>query len=132
MTLIFNQLFRFAVIGFGSNLLLYIIYLLLTHLGLGHKTTMSLLYATGVISTFIFNKNWTFSHQGGGSIAFVSYVAIYGIGYLLNLAGLYFFVDRLGYRHEWVQGILVILIALLLFFLQKTIVFKKRPSDAEI
>lgn len=99
---------------------------------MGYKTAMSFLYAVGVLLTFFFNKNWTFSHRGRFSGAFLSYVSIYIFGYLLNLGGLYFFVDKLGYRHEWVQGILIVLIALLLFLLQKMIVFKKHPTETRV
>lgn len=119
-----RQFFRYAVVGIISNLTLYLGYLLLTNLGMGHKSAMSLLYATGVVLTFIFNRSWTFSHQGHITKSFVSYISIYVFGYLLNLGGLYCFVDILGFRHEWVQGFLVFIIALLLFVLQKTIVFK--------
>lgn len=118
-----KQLFRFAIVGVFSNLLLYLTYLLLTTLHMGHKTAMSLVYISGVCLTFAFNRNWTFGHKGGISTAFLRYVLLYVLGYLLNLAALYVFVDVFDYPHQIVQGVLVVLIALVLFTLQRSIVF---------
>ena len=120
-----RQFFRYAIVGIISNLTLYLGYLLLTSLGMGHKTAMSLLYAVGTCLTFAFNRNWTFGHDGHITKAFVSYVAIYAQGYLFNLIALYVLVDQLGFNHQWVQGGLIFLVAVLLFTLQKFVVFKK-------
>lgn len=93
---------------------------------MGHKLAMSLLYATGTSLTFVFNRNWTFGHGGHISKAFITYVAVYALGYLFNLVALYILVDRLGFNHQWVQGCLIIAVALLLFTLQKLVVFKEQ------
>ena len=119
-----RQFFRYTVVGVVSNLSLYLAYLLLTHLGMGHKTAMSLLYATGTCLTFMFNRNWTFGHDGHLTKAFIGYVMVYAIGYMFNLVALYVLVDQLGFDHQWVQGCLIIAVAILLFTLQKFVVFK--------
>jgi putative flippase GtrA len=126
-----KQLMRYGAVGFISNLFLYLSYLLVTFLGMGHKTAMSLFYLVGVSLTFMLNKNWTFNHKGHAPKAFLNYFSIYFFGYVLNFSGLYFFVDRLGFNHAWVQGFLVVLIALLLFVMQKTIVFKDDAVDVD-
>ena len=123
---IHRQFFRYAVVGIASNLTLYLGYLLLTHLGMGHKTAMSLLYAAGTSLTFIFNRNWTFGHDGHVTKAFVSYVTVYAVGYVFNLVALYILVDQLGFNHQWVQGGLIFVVAVLLFTLQKLVVFKEK------
>ena len=43
------QAIRFPVVGFASNLVLYLVYLGLTSIGLGHKIAMSILYVIGVL-----------------------------------------------------------------------------------
>lgn len=121
---------RYTLIGLASNLALYLVYLLITNLGMGHKTAMSLLYVAGVSLTFTFNKNWTFEHQGHVTKAFVKYVLIYALGYVVNLYMLSLLVDKFGYNHQFVQGVMVVLVALLLFMLQKTLVFSK-AADLE-
>ena len=58
------QVIRFGVVGFASNLVLYLVYLGLTKIGLRHKFAMSILYVVGVLQTFVFNNKWTFRHYG--------------------------------------------------------------------
>jgi len=124
-TIIGKQFLRYAVVGLASNLLLFLAYLLITQRGVGHKTTMTLLYAGGVSLTFVFNKNWTFSHQGHVTKTFIAYVLIYAMGYIFNLIALYLLVDKFEYRHQWVQGFMIVILAVLLFMLQKFFVFRK-------
>jgi len=124
--LLYRQFLRYAVVGLASNLILFLGYLLLTHFGMGHKTAMSLLYATGTSLTFIFNRNWTFGHDGHITKSFIGYVAVYALGYVFNLVALYYLVDKLGFNHQWVQGGLILVVAVLLFTLQKLVVFKEK------
>src|SRR5262245_11583277 len=91
-----RQLMRFGTVGLISNAVLYAVYLALTHYGLGAKLSMTLLYAAGVIQTFIFNKRWSFLHLGSHGPPFVRYCLSYALGYLVNLLALFVFVDRLG------------------------------------
>jgi putative flippase GtrA len=93
---------------------------------MGHKTAMSLLYVAGTCLTFVFNRRWTFGHDGFIAKAFLSYVAVYAIGYIFNLSALYIFVDKLGFNHQWIQGCLIFVVAVLLFTLQKYVVFKDK------
>lgn len=123
------QAIRFGVVGFTSNLVLYLLYLGLTDIGLGHKLAMSLLYVVGVLQTFVFNRKWTFSHHGRLSVTFVRYISLYAVGYLINLGVLIVMVDRLGYSHQWVQGMMVLVVAVLLFVMQKAWVFRGQGSD---
>jgi len=124
-----KQLFRFSVVGLAANGVLYLAYLLLTAMNMGHKTAMSVLYVAGVCLTFVFNRNWTFTHRGPVRWSLFTYFLVYLIGYLVNYSALYILVDRLEFSHLKVQGIMILVIAILLFFLQKTIVFKKRVSN---
>jgi len=122
---------RFASVGIVSNGVLFASYLLLTTVGLGHKTAMTLLYILGVIQTFIFNKRWTFKHHGVIQKTFFRYVHSYVFGYFLNLLALFILVDYLGYPHQWIQGIMILLFALMLFALQKFWVFSVDTNKAQ-
>lgn len=117
------QSLRFIIVGLASNLILYLLYLVLTAVGLGHKTAMTMLYLTGTLQTFIFNRRWTFGHRGLFHQAFLKYLAAYGLGYGINLLVLLLLVDRLGLPHELVQGVMILVLAVLLFLLQKFWVF---------
>ena len=124
----FGQFIRYATVGLGSNIVLYLAYLALTAAGIESKLAMTLLYVLGVVQTFAFNKRWSFRHGGVRGATFVRYCASYALGYLINLGVLLVFVDRLGYPHQAVQGVMILALAILLFLLQKYWVF--RPTAA--
>ena len=118
-----GQLLRFAIVGIVSNTLLFLMYLVLTKLGMGHKLAMSTLYIVGVTQTFVFNKRWSFKHRGAVRVALFRYWAVYVMGYFLNLSVLLIFVDQMGLPHQLVQGIMILVLAILLFVAQKFWVF---------
>lgn len=118
-----GQFVRYAAVGLVSNLVLYLAYLGLTLAGIESKLAMTMLYALGVAQTFVFNKRWSFRHDGAHGPAFVRYCLTYGVGYLLNLTALFILVDVVGYPHQIVQGVMVLVLAVLLFVLQKFWVF---------
>jgi len=120
-----KQFLRYAIVGIASNAVIYVIYIFLTRVGMGHKLAMSLLYAVGVLQTFILNKRWTFQQRGVYSTGFIKYCLSYGFCYVINLIVLLVLVDYFGYPHEYIQGIMILILAVLLFLLQKYVVFKK-------
>ena len=123
------QFFRYALVGLASNALLYAIYVVLTRIGIEPKLAMTLLYVAGVAQTFAFNKRWSFRHSGTRVPAFARYCAAYLLGYALNFLALLILVDRLGYPHQLVQGVMVLALAVMLFVLQKFWVFRDvRPA----
>ena len=122
-----GQFVRYATVGLVSNVVLYLAYLALTATGVGAKLAMSLLYLLGVVQTFIFNKRWSFRHGGMHGPAFVRYCVSYLAGYLINLVALMVLVDRMGYPHQLVQGVAIVVLAILLFLMQKFWVF--RPTS---
>jgi putative flippase GtrA len=119
---------RFAIVGLGSNLALYLLYVLLTGVGLGHKLAMTLLYVLGVTQTFLFNRRWTFSHDGALKSSLWRYAVAYATGYLANLGILLLLVDALGWPHLPVQAAAIVLVAGSLFLAQKHWVFAARPG----
>ncbi len=84
---------------------------------------MTLLYAVGTLYTFLFNRRWTFRYQGSVLESMPRYVATYALGYLFNLVALIVLVDWYALPHQLVQGALILMVAGLLFLLQKFWVF---------
>ena len=125
-----KQFVRYSLVGLGSNLVLYLAYLLLTYIGMGPKSAMTLLYALGVAQTFLFNRKWSFGHEGGLHSAFTRHVASYAFGYILNLAVLWIAVDQMGLPHQIVQGVMILTLAVMLFLLQKFWVFPEHKHHA--
>ncbi len=121
------QLMRYGVVGLASNGLLYLAYLGMTAWGIPPKLAMSLAYLAGVVQTFVFNRHWTFRSAVNPRSALLRYGLAYGLGYGLNWLGLRVFVDGQGYPHQFVQGLLIFGIAMLLFLLQRRWVFAAPP-----
>lgn len=123
MTHTHGQFLRYAIVGMGSNALLYVLFLALTAFGLGHKTAMTCLFGVGIVQSFYFNKRWSFGHDGAAHMALVRYLSTYALFYLINLGALYLFVDRLSFSHAWVQGLTMLAIIVPIFLMQKFWVF---------
>ena len=118
------QLSRYVIVGLASNAIGYLFYLLLTYWGMGPKLAMTLLYALGIAQTFFFNRKWSFEHEGRASSALFRYIASYALGYFINLMVLILLVDKWGWPHQWVQGVMIFMLAAMLFLLQRCWVFR--------
>jgi putative flippase GtrA len=127
-----KQFFRYAVVGLASNLVNYLLYLLVTWFGLGPKTSMTWLYLLGVLQTFVFNKKWSFRFPGAAAPALVRYAAAYAVGYVVNFLALMLLVDQVGLPHQLVQGVMILVVAVMLFLAQRYWVFPRDSmSDVE-
>jgi len=121
-----KQFAMYAIIGLTTNGLSFLVFAVLTWLGLTSECAISIIYPVQITLTFILNKSWTFSHAGRISASAVRYLIAYAGCYVLNVAGLKFFSGYLGYSHLVVQAMAILVIALLLFLTQKYWVFRVR------
>jgi len=120
-----RQLIRYALVGVASNAVIYIVYLFMTCFGVEPKTAMTLVYIIGASIGFIGNRKWTFAHRGDSFSAVLRYMLAHLSGYLLNYLILFTFVDRLGYAHQWVQAVAIMIVAGFLFIVFKYFVFRE-------
>jgi putative flippase GtrA len=118
-----TQIFNYAIVGLVSNFAGYMVYLLITYLGSTPKITMTILYGVGAAVGFWGNRNLTFAHNGSLLGAGVRYVLAHCLGYFINLAILVVMVDKLGYAHQLVQAIAILVVAAFLFLIFKFFVF---------
>ncbi len=123
-----TQFIRYVVVGLASNAVIYLVYLLLTRLGMGPKLAMSLLYGVGVLQTFVFNKKWSFQFGGAATPALIRYAALYAAGYVIQYVALMLLVDQAGLPHQWVMAALVLTMAMFLFVGQKVWVFREKSG----
>lgn len=123
-----RQLLRYGIVGVVSNLSGYLAFLAITFAGVDPKAAMTFLYAIGATVGFFGNRKFAFAHDGDSIRAAAKYAVAHVIGYLLNLTILYVFVDKLGYRHEIVQGLAIFVIAGYLFLTFKFVVFRPEPA----
>ena len=119
------QLLRYGVVGLGTNLALYFIYLLITYWGLEPKKAMTVLYIIGALMGFFGHRKWTFTHKGAFLGSGIRYFIAHLLGYLINFIILLTFVDKLGYSHQWVQAGAILVVAGFLFVAFRYFVFPK-------
>ena len=82
------------------------------------------------------NRQLIFFHTGSIALVGIRYIFVQILGYLINFILLAFFVDFLGYDHQVVQAIAIIIVAIFLFILFQNFVFtlesrNNRASDYE-
>jgi putative flippase GtrA len=129
--LLLVQFLRYAVLGVLTNLLGYLVYLTITHFGGTPKATMSVMYCVGAFISFWGNRQWAFGHKGGVLGSGFRFMMLQVLGYLLNLAILVVGLDRMGYPHQMVQGLAIVIVACFLFLGLKLAVFKHTPVSGE-
>ena len=121
------QLLNYALVGLLSNGLGYVLYLFLIALGSTPKLTMTALYITGALISFVGNQRLTFSYQGGTLGSGIRFVLAHAVGYAINFCLLAVLVDHFGYAHQWVQALAIFVVAGYLFLALKFFVFKATP-----
>ena len=126
-----RQLFRYGVVGLATNAGGYLVYILVTWLGVPPKVAMTVLYAAGATASFFGNRSYTFRHTGGVLSTAGRYVLAHTAGYLINLAIQLVVADRLGYPHEWAQALAVFVVAGFLFLAFRHFVFTNGPQAAQ-
>jgi len=122
------QSIRFGIVGLTSNVVLYLFFLGLTALGLDPKLVITFSYAIGIIGTFMFNKQWSFSHQNGWRRSLMRFLFLYGLLYAFNLIILFVMVDTFQFSHAFVQvGVFVVYVPIV-FFIQRYWVFRNNSA----
>ena len=118
------QSIRFGIIGLTSNVILYLFYLVLTALSLDPKLVITFSYIVSLAWTFMFNKQWSFSHQGDWRRSSARFLILYGMLYCINLIILLVLVDAFEFSHVLVQaGVFVVYIPIV-FLVQRYWVFR--------
>jgi len=117
-----SQVLSFGMIGVINNVALYGVYLLLTFLGVDVLLAMTLVFCGGVLLSWLLNGKFTFkrrltsvSAQRMGVAYLVAYVAN---ALFLGVAHYVFYLP-----HEAIQGMIMVLLAVGLFFAQRHWVF---------
>lgn len=124
---LFRQFLRYGAVGVVTNLLLYLLFVVLNAIGLTPIWAMTGSFAAGCVLTYFAHGRYSFRYGATNPALLVKYVFVYGSAYALNLTGLWFGTERLGLPPRLVQIALVVLIGVYLFLLARFVVFR-RPS----
>lgn len=126
-----TQFVRYGVVGASLNLFGYLIYLVVTWLGMEPKMVVTVFYPLSVLYGYFAHKRFSFRYAGNARNyrTVARYILVYAIGYVINVCLIAFFHDRLGYRHQIVQAAAIFVVAGFLFVMMKLFVFHVRLQD---
>lgn len=122
---------RYVVAGLASNAALYGLFLLLLAAGLPYGAAMTVSYAAGVALAFQLHRNWTFERRDAGWKRATRFVAAYTMGYLINVLGLTLLVEGRIVGPAVGQAVMIVVVAIVLFILQRAWVFRPAAAVAE-
>lgn len=120
-----SQFIRCCVVGFIQNSAGYLLYILLTSVGLSPQVAVSICYPLGMALSFWGNKHFSFKSQANTQRELVRYILSHVCAYLTNIFMLFLFVDNWAFDHRIVQLFLVAFNVLYFFIAYKFFVFKK-------
>ncbi len=127
----FAKLFRYAVVGLTLNLLGYLVYLVVTSLGLSPIATVSIFYPLSVLAGYLAHRRHTFQQKAQtlDEITLGRYIVAYATGYLINIGLIQLLYGELGYPHQLVQAGAILIVAIFLFVALNFFVFKEKLHD---
>lgn len=120
-----GQLARYGVVGVLNNFLGYLIYVVVTWLWLEPKLAVTLMYPVGALTGYFGHARYAFQYNGRVSHGLLRYSIAHLIGYGANIGILYVLVDWLGYPHQLIQALAIVVVGGLLFILFRYFVFPK-------
>ena len=84
---IFEQAFKFGIVGVGNTLLTLFVIWLMTKYGAYSAVVSNLTgYAIGLISSYLFNKIWTFKSAVGWKKSAFRFFLVFAICYVVQLS----------------------------------------------
>lgn len=86
----FRRLARYGLVGLGSNLSLYLLFILFLRLGLAPTLSAGLCYVLGVALSYLLNRRWTFASNDSHFRDLPKFLLAYGIGLGYTVAMLLF------------------------------------------
>ena len=111
---------RFLIVGGINTLFGYGVFVSLIYIGLHYSLAALLGTILGILFNFQTVGRLVFDGYHHG--LFFKFLTVYGATYLLNVAGLYFF-NAAGVNNYLAGAILILPVALIAFFLNRTFVF---------
>ena len=91
-----GRLGRYGVVGLGTNISLYLLFLLLIWLGMKPVLTSALCYVLGVAMSYLLNRSWTFASNSTHRRDLPRFVLAYVAGLLVTLVSRLLLVTPLG------------------------------------
>ncbi len=96
-----NQFLRFCAVGFVNTGIDFAAFFIFNLIGIPHLLAQVLSYSTGVVSSFLLNRKWTFSVRGKiNRVEVAKFVIVNSISLLASSSLLYIMYD-LNHQDLW-------------------------------
>jgi len=119
------QFVRFNLVGIVNTGLTYAIYAALVFISVNHFVALGVDYAVGIVFSFVMNKRLTFRVRGRARFGMIArMVGSYMMLLATNALILWMLVDRSGVNTYLGQAFALVVVALLSFAVQRSIVFR--------
>jgi putative flippase GtrA len=120
-----RQFIRYGFVGVINNLLGYLLYLLITFLGVDPKVVITILYPVGALTAYFGHSKYSFHYEGRRAHALLRYCIAHLAGYGMNFMMLFILSDKLKFPHQAIQALAIVVVAGMLFLMFKYFVFPK-------
>jgi len=120
------QIIKYSSVGIATNTIGYILYIVISNLIGVNPPIAAILAGLMVIGiSYYLNKRFTFKSKNKGVVTTLNYYLLYFSAILLHSSNIFMFSSILGFVHEIVAGISLIVISCLLFLIQKFYLFNR-------
>ena len=121
-----NQIIRYSSVGIITNAMGYILYIGVANI-IGLNPPIAAIFSGFMVIgvSYYLNKHFSFKHNSKGSNLAIKYYVLYISAILVHSFAIFLFSNILGFAHEFIAGISLIIISCSLFIIQKNILFNR-------
>ncbi len=123
----FRQLMKYGAVGVLNTAVDFLVYQLLTFIGINYAVAQCISYSCGILNSYLFNSRWTFREDAKRERGeFFSFIAVNVISLGLSVLLLKICYDVLGIESNLISKALVTPVVMVINFIgTKLLVFKK-------
>ncbi|MFD2618534.1 GtrA family protein [Terrilactibacillus laevilacticus] len=128
------SIIKFGIVGCLNTLIDFIVFALLTAVGIPYVISQCISYGAGVLNSYILNRSWTFkqSKQTGKTQEFGKFVVVNIVTLFITLSLLAFFYQVMGYPKLVSKGIATIIGVAINFVGSRFWVFREHRKAKDI
>ena len=120
-----NQIIKYSSVGILTNTIFYVLYIVISNfIGLNPPMAAILSGFMVIGISYLLNTRFTFKSKNQGIVGAINYFLLYLCAILLNAFIIFIFSNKFGFAHEIVAAITIVVIASLLFLIQKFYFFQ--------
>ena len=121
----FSKLVKFGITGVMNTLVDFVVFLLLTNIGVAIYLAQVVSYSCGMLNSYIVNRSWTFKSKGKFfSRQMIRFIVVNLLLLLLSLAMLWVFTEQVGLIKIVAKLCSTVLIMVIGFIVNRIWVFK--------